>query len=97
MQTDNRENQRKRKKRQQLGTVVEHESGDDINRNWRTWNALQKLGKKTARVRNWTPLIKDHQLRLMRKSHKVYNKIDLYLDLDRKLKTNADEKKSQGV
>ena len=23
---------------------------------------------------------------LMRKSHKVYNKIDLYLDLDRKLK-----------
>ena len=38
----------------ELKKATEHEGNGDTNCNWRTWNDLQRLGKRAGRVRNRT-------------------------------------------
>ena len=48
----NTENEKKDLAREKK--VVEHKSDSDTNFNWRAWNGLLMLNKRTEGVRNWT-------------------------------------------
>ena len=94
--------QRKRKEKQvYLGLAreltAEHESNDDTNCNWCTWNDLQRVGTGTGKVGNQR-MDRDH-LNLLRWTRILRRVLETGGDLQsfRPPSTKADVKNSQEI